>query len=69
MSFIHFWYTGSGVHGSNYAVLRETVKPAVLIELGYMDSAEYKKISDDKYQNKLVEGLVKGLLNFYKTAK
>jgi len=46
-----------GVHGSNYAVLRETVKPAVLIELGYMDSPEYKKISDDKYQNKLVEGL------------
>jgi len=58
-----------GVHGSNYAVLRETVKPAVLIELGYMDSPECKKISDDKYQNKLVEGLVKGLRNFYKTAK
>ena len=58
-----------GVRGSNYAVLRETVKPAVLIELGYMDSPEYKKISDDKYQNKLVEGLVKGLRNFYKTAK
>ena len=58
-----------GVHGSNYAVLRETVKPAILIELGYMDSPEYKKISDDKYQNKLVEGLVKGLRNFYKTAK
>ena len=58
-----------GVHGSNYAVLRETVNPAVLIELGYMDSPEYKKISDDKYQNKLVEGLVKGLRNFYKTAK
>ena len=58
-----------GVHGSNYAVLRETVKPAVLIELGYMDSPEYKKISDDKYQNKLVEGLVKGLRNFYKTTK
>jgi len=58
-----------GVHGSNYAVLRETVKPAVLIELGYMDSPEYKKISDDKYQNKLVEGRVKGLRNFYKTAK
>ena len=58
-----------GVHGSNYAVLRETVKPAVLLELGYIDSPEYKKISDDKYQNKLVEGIVKGLRNFYKTAK
>ena len=58
-----------GVHGSNYAVLRETVKPAVLIELGYMDSPEYKKISNDKYQNKLVEGIVTGLRNFYKTAK
>ena len=58
-----------GVHGSNYAVLRETVKPAVLLELGYIDSPEYKKISDDKYQNKLVEGIVSGLRNFYKTAK
>ena len=58
-----------GVRGANYAVLRETVKPAVLIELGYMDSPEYKKISDDKYQNKLVEGIVTGLRNFYKTAK
>ena len=58
-----------GVHGSNYAVLRETVKPAVLLELGYIDSPEYKKISDDKYQNKLVEGIVTGLRNFYKTAK
>ena len=58
-----------GVHGSNYAVLRETAKPAVLLELGYMDSPEYKKISDDKYQNKLVEGIVTGLRNFYKTAK
>ena len=58
-----------GVRGANYAVLRETVKPAVLLELGYMDSPEYKKISDDKYQNKLVEGIVTGLRNFYKTAK
>ena len=58
-----------GVHGSNYAVLRETIKPAVLLELGYIDSPEYKKISDDKYQNKLVEGIVTGLRNFYKTAK
>ena len=58
-----------GVHGSNYAVLRETIKPAVLLELGYIDSPEYKKISDDKYQNKLVEGIVTGLRNLYKTAK
>ena len=58
-----------GVHGSNYAVLRETIKPAVLLELGYIDSPEYKKISDDKYQNKLVEGIVTGLRNFYKTTK
>ena len=58
-----------GVRGSNYAVLRETIKPAVLLELGYIDSPEYKKISDDKYQNKLVEGIVTGLRNFYKTAK
>ena len=58
-----------GIRGASFAVLRETAKPAVLLELGYMDSPESKKISDSAYQDKLVAGIVSGIQNFYKTAK
>ena len=59
-----------GVHGASYAVLRETTKPAVLLELGYIDNyEESKKISDSSYQDKLVSGIVSGIQHFYKTTK
>ena len=58
-----------GIRGASFAVLRETAKPAVLLELGYIDSPESKKISDSAYQDKLVAGIVSGIQNFYKTAK
>ena len=58
-----------GIRGASFAVLRETAKPAVLLELGYIDGPESKKISDSAYQDKLVAGIVSGIQNFYKTAK
>lgn len=58
-----------GIRGASFAVLRETAKPAVLLELGYMDGPESKKISDSAYQDKLVAGIVSGIQNFYKTTK
>ena len=58
-----------GIRGASFAVLRETAKPAVLLELGYIDSPESKKISDSAYQDKLVAGIVSGIQNFYKTTK
>ena len=59
-----------GINGASFAVLRETTKPAVLLELGYMDNPEEsKKISDSAYQDKLVAGIVSGIQNFYKTTK
>ena len=59
-----------GINGASFAVLRETTKPAVLLELGYIDNPEEsKKISDSAYQDKLVAGIVSGIQNFYKTTK
>lgn len=43
-------------------VLNSTDVPAVLLELGYMtNAAELQKISDDAYQNILVEGIINGI--------
>lgn len=51
---------------SSYAVLRETAKPAVLLELGYMDNfSENQQIRDSHYQDKLVAGIVKGIQKYY----
>ena len=53
------------LHGS-FAVLRETNKPAVLLELGYMSNFdENQRIRNDAYQNKLVKGIVKGIQKYY----
>ena len=51
---------------SSFAVLRETNKPAVLLELGYMDNFdESQRIRDSRYQDKLVAGIVKGIQKYY----
>ena len=50
----------------SFAVLRETAKPAVLLELGYMDNfTESQQIRDSRYQDKLVSGIVKGIQKYY----
>ncbi|HFI0190783.1 TPA: N-acetylmuramoyl-L-alanine amidase, partial [Streptococcus suis] len=56
-----------GVMRRTFQVLRETTAPAVLLELGYMsNSAESAKISSAAYQEKLVDGIVKGISDYYK---
>ena len=56
----------AGLLESSYAVLRETAKPAVLLELGYMDNfSESQQIRDSHYQDKLVAGIVKGIQKYY----
>ena len=56
----------AGLLERSFAVLRETVKPAVLLELGYMDNfAENQQIRDSHYQDKLVAGIVKGIQKYY----
>ncbi|MDO5100970.1 MAG: N-acetylmuramoyl-L-alanine amidase [Eubacteriales bacterium] len=54
------------VKDENYAVLRETEIPAVLIELGFLDNTwEAQKISQASYREKLAQGLFKGIQNYY----
>ena len=56
----------AGLLESSFAVLRETAKPAVLLELGYMDNfTENQRIRDDQYQDRLVAGIVKGIQKYY----
>ena len=56
----------AGLLESSYAVLRETAKPAVLLELDYMDNfSENQQIRDSHYQDKLVAGIVKGIQKYY----
>lgn len=56
----------AGLLESSFAVLRETAKPAVLLELGYMDNfTENQQIRDSRYQDKLVAGIVKGIQKYY----
>lgn len=56
----------AGLLERSFAVLRETAKPAVLLELGYIDNfAENQQIRDSYYQDKLVAGIVKGIQKYY----
>ena len=56
----------AGLLQSSFAVLRETDKPAVLLELGYMDNFnENQQIRSNAYKNRLVAGIVKGIQKYY----
>ena len=56
----------AGLLERSFAVLRETAKPAVLLELGYIDNfAENQQIRDSHSQDKLVAGIVKGIQKYY----
>ena len=56
----------TGLLAKSFAVLRETNKPAVLLELGYMDdSKESQKIRTKEYQQKLVDGITQGIQQYY----
>ena len=56
----------AGLLERSFAILRETAKPAVLLELGYIDNfAENQQIRDSHYQDKLVAGIVKGIQKYY----
>ena len=56
----------AGLLQSSFAVLRETDKPAVLLELGYIDNFnENQQIRSDAYQNRLVAGIVKRNSKYY----
>lgn len=55
-----------GIHYGNFHVIRETKKPSVLLELGFVsDAREEQTIRSSQYQKKVSEGIVKGLINYF----
>ena len=56
----------AGLLQATFAALREIAKPAVLLEMEYMDNPkENQKIRISDYQDKLVEGIIKGIQKYY----
>ena len=56
-----------GVKRETFAVLRETSIPSILVELGFIDNQEeVKKIKTNEYQEKLADGIVDGIVEYYK---
>jgi len=54
-----------GVKTANYAVLRETKCPAVLIELGFINNPrEERRLTDVSFMHDAVEAIVEGIFKF-----
>lgn len=54
-----------GVRSEDYAVLRETDMPAVLVETGFMTCPEeLARLTDSAYQQKLADGIARGILEY-----
>ena len=64
--------TGQGRRLANpgdYFVIRECAAPAVLVECGFLSNAEdERKLNDPDYQQKLAEGIVEGIMNYFSLA-
>jgi N-acetylmuramoyl-L-alanine amidase len=59
-----------GVKHGNYAVIRETTMPAVLIEGGFVtNEEELQKLKDPTYLKKIAWGIVRGIEDYLKIFK
>ncbi len=55
-----------GVRFGDYFVLRENLKPSVLLELGYISNPEEEKIINSKnYQQQIAEAIAKGIQKYF----
>lgn len=51
---------------SSYYLLKETSVPAVIVECGFLSSdEEYKKLTDEAYQEKIAWSIYLGILDFF----
>lgn len=59
-----------GIKQANFAVVRETKMPAILIEAGFLSNPkERKKIQDSKYLQQLAKSIAHGVDNYLKRHK
>ncbi len=62
--------TDRNIRKAKFVVIRETMTPSVLLELGFMtNEAERKKLASTEYQRKLVSALSRGLLKYAQAQK
>lgn len=55
-----------GLYRKSFAVIRESKMPAVLVEAGYLTNvAEERLLFTEEYQNKVVDGLVLGIEDYF----
>jgi N-acetylmuramoyl-L-alanine amidase len=58
-------FKSRGVHKADFFVLRGALMPAVLVEVGFItNKKELGYLKTDKYQDKLAEGIVDGIITF-----
>ncbi len=56
-----------GARGAPYYVLVGAQMPAILIEVGYLSNpVERARLADPSYQEKLADGIVRGIINYLK---
>ena len=56
--------TDRGVRMANWAVIRRSNMPAVLVEVGFISNeSELKNMCSDDYQNKTAMGIAEGIIN------
>lgn len=62
------WYfpetRARGIKSANFAVLRLTKMPAVLLELAFIDTNESTRLTEDVTQQRLAEAIAQGLDNY-----
>lgn len=53
------------IHTSNMVVTNKATMPAVILEMGFItNTAEWNKLIQDEYQNKIAEGLKNGVIEY-----
>lgn len=61
-------FTGAvnrGIASANFAVVRETSMPAVLVESGFMTCPEeLERLRDESYQARLAQGIAQGIIRY-----
>ena len=56
-----------GVLQENFAVIRETKMPSVLIETAFISNAEEETLlKDASFRSKMAEGIFNGIVNYFK---
>ena len=58
--------TNRGVKTANFYVIKNSDKPATLLELAFITNPrEEELLTDEDYQNKLAEAIVKGIARYF----